>query len=503
MKIINNLRIFRTSLLAILPVALFFSYQPVLSLASTPSMNLELSLAELCLALFALLSIPVAFRTLRRLGPLKSILLLLFPLYLTISLAWSSNFWRGFLTVGLFWCIVISLLALPQLIKTLDKTTFARIFLLASVLVAGFCWLQCFLDLLSLPRSVTLLCQGCTYQSFGFPHPNGFAIEPQFMGHLLLAPTFYALYLHYRQPSARTRALLIFFAATLFLTFSRGAIFSAALAYVVIFIVLLFRRRSPQSPRPLRFLRSLPLLLVAFLITLGAQGLMAQLSPTNTTFVDSVSASLDQLTLGRFSLTQSNATDTISNSEISAEANPEAPAETSSAAPHFSGYVTESTDVRVNLTNLALRTWSQSPQTILLGTGLGSAGTAMYHTDPGLGTSKEIVQNQYASLLLEGGLCAYLLLALALITLFILYRQRRKILNASSAPAKNPQTPENLKADAPTYLTALVLAYAGTLAFFSGLPNALHLYLLPPLAASLIFFVPLPAKDKHIVKHKV
>ncbi len=67
-----------------------------------------------------------------------------------------------------------------------------------------------------------------------------------------------------------------------------------------------------------------------------------------------------------------------------------------------------------------------------------------------MGTSKEIVQNEYASVLLELGLVGYLFLFLTLLP-FI------------------------------KKLSSLELSYLLTLFFFSGLPNAFHVYLFPPL----------------------
>lgn len=139
----------------------------------------------------------------------------------------------------------------------------------------------------------------------------------------------------------------------------------------------------------------------------------------------------------------------------------------------FNGYVAVSTDIRVRLTRYALETWRSNPVYTFFGTGLGSAGTVLYQHYPELGSPKEIVQNEYASLLLETGVMGYFMLAISGITLIQILRQKR-LGTSLSLPH--------------IYWFALVLAYAITICFFSGLPNALHIYLLIPLILSFIYY---------------
>lgn len=121
----------------------------------------------------------------------------------------------------------------------------------------------------------------------------------------------------------------------------------------------------------------------------------------------------------------------------------------------FDGYVEESTGTRVRLNDAAIQIWSKNLKNAVLGVGLGGAGQALYND--GLSPApKEIIQNEYFSLLLETGMVGVILGVLA-VALFI-----RKVIPGENAGM----------------VLALMEAYGVSLMFFSGLPNALHIYLL-------------------------
>ena len=125
----------------------------------------------------------------------------------------------------------------------------------------------------------------------------------------------------------------------------------------------------------------------------------------------------------------------------------------------FDGYVEESTDTRLRLTGAAVEVWRKDFATMMFGVGIGGAGQALYVN--GLSPApKEIVQNEYASLLLETGIIG---VALLILTIVLIIR----------AVYKNEM------------VMTLIVAYAITLLFFSGLPNALQIYLLPALFIAL------------------
>ena len=112
--------------------------------------------------------------------------------------------------------------------------------------------------------------------------------------------------------------------------------------------------------------------------------------------------------------------------------------------------------MRVNLTKTALAAWSeQDLPHRLFGTGLGSAGIVMAQ-QTGSSYQKEIVQNEYVEVLLERGMVGFLLFVVAIGS--TLYQVRRRGRQALAWP--------------------ILAAYLVQRCFFSGLPNALHIYLI-------------------------
>lgn len=512
----------RLTLLYLCPFVLFFSYHPILSIGSNETTNFEFSLPEIWLILFALVNF-FDFKYLKKcLISFKNqkaknfflkypiTLLSLFPLYMTTSIIWSPNRLRAFLTVGILWLIIFAGINIYHLIKTETsaKQTLRRNLLISALIISAFCWLQCFLDLAGLSRDHTLLCLGCTHTAFGFPHPSGFAIEPQFMGNLLLAPTLLSLQLLLKKESflknqktgfAKFLRIFtpIFLTATLFLTFSRGAIYAFLVAAGLLLLLQFpistyFNKKSrtgknnqetsaadtkntiksqKTSASNLRIAASsrslllIPTIIFGFAISLVAQGIFAELSPTSDTFMSGVAKSIHQLTLGKvdFRETKSDNAQDQTQPENQKSETPTQPAFTEPAAQEkngastFSGYVEESTSIRLNLTKYALDVWNDRPQNLIFGTGLGSAGIKMYEKFPAeLGTPKEIVQNQYASLLLELGLLGTILAASTI--LYVIIRTK-----AYKSPL----------------FVSVIIAFAATLFFFAGLPNAIHIYLFP------------------------
>lgn len=407
-----------------------------------------------------------------------------FPLYLTLSVLWSSNPLRGLLTAGVAWAIFIAVFILIYVLPLCDpphdlRRTVLRVLFLSSIVICLFCFVQSILDVIGLDRENTLLCAGCTVWSFGFPHPSGFAIEPQFMGNLLLAPTLTALYLlAFRTPSDK-RSLFglivtaLFISITLFFTFSRGAIYAYAVALLALIGFALYRKKFRWS------LLAIPA--VSFVLALGAQGILAEFGPTSETFVSGITKSIHQLSLGVIDLRQlANRYETTYPVENSLSVISEIDSETAENDAYFAGYVAESTNIRLNLNKVAVQTWLSSPQNIIFGVGLGGAGTAMHTKYPEIVTSpKEIVQHQGFSLLLETGLVGIAVLMLDLLICFSpqLFSSRFLDGRHTEIAVKNTfwQHP------ALPLLISLIVAYLITLNFFSGLPNALQIYLMPPL----------------------
>ena len=110
--------------------------------------------------------------------------------------------------------------------------------------------------------------------------------------------------------------------------------------------------------------------------------------------------------------------------------------------------------MRLSLTKTALAAWrSNRLGQQLFGTGLGSAGIVLAR-QTGSRYQKEIVQNEFVEVLLERGLVGLALLGGLVVLYGRLCFQRRDYL-----------------------ALAILVAYLTQWCFFSGLPNALHIYL--------------------------
>ena len=500
MKKLNKLL---KGLVLVLPAVLFFSYFPVIGLGANESMNFEFSLPLIWLVIFDVVGLVALWKRKILIKGLKEKWTwLLFPVWISLSVLWSLNFVRGLLTVGIVWLLYLAGYAMWSLKDLFDqgfRAKFLKWLFGSTLVVCGWCLLQCVLDILGVLQSWTLLCDGCTYHMFGFPHPNGFAIEPQFMGNLLLAPTLIAVWLilsddynstlrgrvaparrHGRSALTLGRnlrkplrvLLLVVFIFTLFLTFSRGAIYAFIVALVFMVAFVIAREKVKKRREVIKRAGVVcGTVILSFLFALNMQGLLAQLSPTEDTYGTGVAKVLHHLSLGVIDVRDNNFSKSepavvekeseeeqvVENSvEKSGNNREESLNENSTEEAAFDGYVVESTDTRLRLTGAAVKVWSSDAKTVLFGVGLGGAGQALYNNDLSP-APKEIIQNEYASLLLETGLIGISLLALTLLLII-----RTLIMNPANA-----------------VLLSLIVAYGISLLFFSGLPNALQIYLVP------------------------
>lgn len=442
-----------------LPAVLYFSYYPVISFGVDATMNFELSLPLIWLVVFGVVVLILLTKRKKLSEIWKNWRWLLFPVFVTLSIIWSDNVVRGILTCGIMWLIYLSVLGFGVL---RDLTTgeeflrkFWRWFFGASLVACVWCVVQCVLDVIGVPMECTLLCAGCTSWSFGFPHPNGLAIEPQFMGNLLLAPIVASAWLAFHSEKQKCCVgLFLVFVVTLFLTFSRGAIYAFIVAMIFLSAFMLARKKAV-------ILRKLGMMwamvIVAFVLALNMQGVMAQFSPTNDTYASGVAKVLNHLSLGIIDIRQGSSENETSESAIGDDDDNGDDGEGDNEAI-FDGYVEESTNVRVEMTENALRVWSRDFGTVMFGVGIGGAGQAMH--DAGLtGSPKEIVQNEYVNLLLEVGLLGVVFFGLTLAMIVgICTKNENGML-----------------------ILTLMVAYGVALCFFSGLPNALQIYLLPGL----------------------
>lgn len=413
------------------PVAVWFSYQPLVRLAEDSTSYYELSIALLYIFVLALVGVPAVWHAGKPLAKRAAVWIVgSFVLLSVVSLLWTPNLTRGVLTVGivgLLYLIALAALAERERLKKLFPTLGA-VLVGSAVVVSALSLLQVVAGIW-LPRADILLCAGCGADQFGFVRPNGFAIEPQFLGSLLIAPLLILLNNFFREKRSFPALFsFVLIASTLFMTLSRGAIFAFALAVLVLF-VLNFRKGK-------YILEATTSLVAAFFIALAVQGTAAALNPrVDVTFYEAVSTSVSQLSLGIIRLPEQGATPP-----------------TNEAEPVFDGYVEESTDTRLSLTQLALGTWKTNPGTMLFGVGVGGTGAAVHAAYPEKIDAREIVQNQYVEILLEYGLVG-LGLFVAILVGYLWSTRATK------------------------WAWTLLLAYAVQWWFFSGYPNALHIYL--------------------------
>ncbi len=421
-------------LLLLAPVMLWFSWQPRIQFGSDGTMYYRLSLALIYVVILAVVALSAVWRSWRDLAKSRYVwLITAFVVWSGLTVIWSANRRRGTLTFGVMGALYLIFLAiwaqrerikrlLPILIKVLlCTTTFMCVLALAQVIIGAL-----------IPGGQQVgLCLGCVAGQFGFVRPNDFAIEPQFLGSLLLAPLLIVLYRLTVRRNWRDITEFLLFATVLLLTMSRGAIYAFAAALL---ILLIFTKAQWWQ-------KLLPVGLGVLAVCLGLliQGLAAQVNPyIGTDFYGAISSSVNHLSLGKISLPMRTV-------DISSGGNGE-------AAPAFSGYVAESTDIRLNLTQVAITSWRKASITSkLVGTGLGSAGVIMAR-ETNSSYQREIVQNEYVEVLLERGAIG---LALLLIVVGATFYELR--------PCK--------------WRWSLVVAYLLQYLFFSGLPNALHVYL--------------------------
>lgn len=424
------------------PIMIWFSYLPRISLAEDGTMNYELSLTLIYVVILAIVGLPRVWhhrselRQSRLVWPASA-----FIGWSGLCVIWSDNRTRGLLTFAVYVMLYLVFLALvaerrllcrllPKLVRVAIRATASACLLAIIQIILG--------TFIVTNRHTFGLCAGCVAGQFGFIRPNLLAIEPQFLGSLLLAPLLYITYLTLRgkHDYAKQPLLLVLMLTTLWLTLSRGAIY-AYLAGLVVMILLVRKWR-----RQLAVVGSVALSLVVCLV---CQGALASANPRiDSSFTQAVSTSLNHLSMGIIRLPYQRKSPT-SPPLISQEHDKQ---------PAYHGYVAESTNVRLSLTKTALAAWrSNQLGQQLFGTGLGSAGIVLAR-QTGSRYQKEIVQNEFIEVLLERGLIGLVLLG-GLVALYgRLCSQRRD------------------------YLALVILvAYLVQWCFFSGLPNALHIYL--------------------------
>lgn len=299
------------------------------------------------LAIFLAMSIGVFFAEARLRTILYSLsLLFLLAIGLAAAVTYrqlSKNQKHKFIRIGLWSGLVFGILAIAQLIAaTFEPTGFGT------------------------------LCSGCKADVFGFPRINLFAAEPQFLANALLPAFFLALF----QPKSRLAQFSLFFTATaIALTFSRGGFLAIFLA-IIIFIAIASIKHLNIS-----FLyKKLPLTIIGTFFGFTLLFLSANVRYSSSPFIahNTLVSMIDQLSLGRIKIPQKT---TVKNQPAPAAKSP-SPRSTLNTKPTSpeqifqpAGFVEASANDRLSASDLAIKSWLNSPRAFFFGVGLGNLGS--------------------------------------------------------------------------------------------------------------------------------
>ena len=448
---------FTEKLVLLAPVAVWFSYFPTISFGRQSGTNLELSIAVIYAVILALAGLPQIWSRRHLLWRQKAVwLLAVFVGWNLLSIIWSVNPLRSILVSGLWsvlfldFLVIYSLPSLKKMISPLMRvtiTTAVVMSLLAIIQVAYGAWFD------------WGLCGGCVALGFGFVRPSGFAIEPQFFGSLLIAPILLLSYRLLRNKATKydVISLCLTFMA-LYLTLSRGAMY-AVVAAVLVQTVLVSWRTSANWLRSSAVV--IMVLVGSFVFGVMWHGFFTQLNPRVADgFYQSITKSINHLSLGKINLPNPTPQQSPQESD-SATSSQEV---TSGSPPKalFDGYVARSTEERTGMSQLALDVWTKNPVQFLVGVGAGGAGRAIFQQSGKTSGEFEIVQNEFLSVGVELGVVGVVLLLALLLAL------------CRKTYAKKALT------------WPIILGFVLQWMFFSGLPNALHIYFVAMLMFAII-----------------
>lgn len=222
------------------------------------------------------------------------------------------------------------------------------------------------------PTGFGTLCSGCKADVFGFPRVNLFAAEPQFLANALLPAFFLSLF----QPKSRLAQFSLFFTATaIALTFSRGGFLAIFLA-IIIFIAIASIKRLNIS-----FLyKKFPLIIIGTFFGFTLLFLSANIRYSSSPFIahNTLVSMIDQLSLGRIKIPQKT---TVKNQPAPAAKSP-SPHNTPDIKPASpeqtfqpAGFVEASANDRLSASDLAIKSWLNSPRIFFFGVGLGNLGS--------------------------------------------------------------------------------------------------------------------------------
>ena len=350
-----------------------FALSPSISLAILDFPSLRLGLYQMSAAGLLVTSLPLLFTNCQRFLKNRYLIggFLAFFLAMTIGVFFAEARLRTMLySLSLLFLLAIGLAAAAayrQLSKN-QKHKFIRIGLWSG-LVFGILAITQLIAATFEPTGFGTLCSGCKADVFGFPRINLFAAEPQFLANALLPAFFLALF----QPKSRLAQLSLFFTATaIALTFSRGGFLAIFLA-IIIFIAIASIKRLNIS----FIYKKLPLIIIGTFFGFTLLFLSANVRYSSSPFIahNTLVSMIDQLSLGRIKIPQKT---TVKNQPAknpsphnTPNIKPASPEQTFQPA----GFVEASANDRLSASDLAIKSWLNSPRTFFFGVGLGNLGS--------------------------------------------------------------------------------------------------------------------------------
>ncbi len=427
-------------------------------------MHFEVSITVLYVVVLACLGLSVIWPSILKLVFSKrTILVSTFLILAALSLLWTMNPLRGLLTLGLMGLLYIIYLATVRSYEKIYKLIplIVNLLILSSVIMSILSVVQMIAGIW-LDRSSSLLCLGCTTSQFGFARPNLFTIEPQFLGSILLIPALILSYELIKKKTERKHGglILLIITTALLITLSRGAIYAFLAGLTVILIT--------SANNLTKILRVLAILSASLITCLLVQASTAAINPDiDITFLGAANSSVNQLSLGQLEIPRAskphskNESAALDGSNHKTRESSVVP-ENHSSKPAFDGYVEESTNTRLRLSTLGIDAWNDNLPRIIFGAGIGSSGSVLSESFPSQIGKREIVQNQYVEILLENGILGVFIFLSILFFLFMRLISRK-------------------------WLWGILVAFLVQWNFFSGLPNAIHIYLTLIMLAVIVY----------------
>lgn len=438
------------------PFAVLFSYYPNFHFGNAGGANLEFSIALIYAVILMLFGVKNIFKNRSKLMKNKAVILTGFFIFWNfITIIFSQNPLRSFLVSGVWlvlWLDFLVILTLSKNIKLMKASI--QNFVFSAFLMSIFAIIQVIYG----TWTDWGLCAGCTAQGFGFVRPSVFAIEPQFFANMLLVPILILISRIFNKKSTKKEKIVVWIMLfTLYLTLSRGAIF----AFLLAFLVLIFVNQKLSKKVILQnFLISGWLIISSFLCGMIFHAIFTELNPRiSDSFYDSISKSVNQISLGKIKLIkikkvviQETKEPEIKSGSLKSKELTEKDLKKPKKAM-FDGYVEKSTNERTKMSDLAIETWLSNPFILFFGVGSGASGTAILKSTHQIANSSEIVQNEFLSILLELGIFGLIIWGLIIFGIFLKSREEKSV-------------------------WAILTAFLVQWFFFSGLPNALHIYLI-------------------------